>query len=260
MTAARGVSPRPFPLRNAIPELLPDVLCKAAEASRSALMLHALVRPSSRHRDIVVQGLEPWVVLVVRGHVGVWRSDSSGKRRMIRIAHRGDLVSLQVLRNTPAAAENLVGLDAGLVALWPGDLVSSLAAIDAGLTMDLLERTLTGTARILERLDRGDFDIVAGRLARILWQEQGLLFDTTRPLLSRRELADLSGGTREMVTRVLRDMEGHAIVARVGRSSLTLLNPGALKAMAQIDGGPDPRDVEPCRRIPPDANAGLPSR
>jgi CRP-like cAMP-binding protein len=260
MTADRHVSPRPFPLRNVIPELLPDVLCKAAEASRSALVLHAQVRPSSRHRDISIQGLQPWVVLVVRGHVGVWRSDSSGKRRMIRIAHRGDLISLQALRNTPAAAENLVGLDAGLVALWPGDLVSSLAAIDAGLAMDLLEHTLAGTARILERLDRGSFDTVAGRLARLLWQEQGLLFDTHRPLLSRQELADLTGATREMVLRVLRDMEAHAIVARVDRSSLTLLNPGALKAMAEIDGEPDPRDLEPCGRLPPDANARPPAR
>jgi CRP-like cAMP-binding protein len=174
---------------------------------------------------------------------------------MIRIAHRGDLISVLALRRRPAAAADLVGLDEGAIALWPGDLVMSLARVDAGLALDLLEHTLSSTARLLERLDRQSFDSVSRRLACVLWEDQALLFDQRRPLLSRPELADLAGATREMIDRVLRDFERRAIVARTGRSGLLLLDREGLRAQGGIDDAADPRDLEPCGREPLDEHA-----
>ncbi len=245
-------------LRDLLPPLLPAVLCRTGDAARESLIREARLKTFSRHEGIASQGFEPLVVLVVRGHVGVSRSDPEGRRRMIRIAHRGDLISSQALRHAPAAAEDLVGLDRGVVALWPGEAVSALAAQDAGLAMDMLEHSLAGAARVAERLDRQSFDTVARRVAAILWQEQGLLFDTTRPLLSRPELADLAGATREMVDRVLRGMEDAGVVRRTGRSGLELRDAEALRQLAAA-GESDPRDMEPCRREPLDEDA-LPRR
>ena len=76
------------------------------------------------------------------------------------------------------------------------------------------------------------FDSVSRRLARILWVQRDLLFDRDRPLLSRPELADLAGATREMTGRVIRDFERRGLVARRGRSGLVLLDPTGLRAEA----------------------------
>lgn len=104
---------------------------------------------------------------------------------------------------TPSVVD-LVGLDEGLVALWPGALVLTLARRDPGLAS-------TSSAFQCD-----------------------LLFDPHRPLLSRPELADLAGATREMTGRVIRDFERRGLVGRTGRGGLVLLDPESLRAEAGI--------------------------
>jgi len=237
-------------LRDALGALLSRVLCQTSEGSRAALVRQARFRAFNRHRQVVGQGLDPSLAFVVAGHLGVWRSDPDGRRQMIRIAHRGDVVSVLALRRYPVAPADLIGLDEGIVALWPGDLVMALARTEAGLAVDLLEHALTSAARLLERLDRVTFDTVSRRPARILWQERALLFDPVRPLLSRPELADLAGATREMTDRVIRALETQGSIRRVGRSGLVLEDVAKLKALAEVDPGVDPGELTVCGREP----------
>jgi CRP-like cAMP-binding protein len=123
------------------------------------------------------------------------------------------------------------------VALWPGDLILGLARKDPGLGIDLLRLALAGADMLLQRIDRITFDSVARRLARILWVQRDLLFGE-RPLLSRPELADLAGATREMTGRVIRDFERRGLVARRGSGGLLLLDAAGLRAEAGIDDDP----------------------
>ncbi len=176
------------------------------------------------------------MTLVVEGHLGAWRSDADDHRQMITIAGPGELVSVLSLRQG-APAVDLVGLNAGTAALWPGDLVMSLAQVDAGLAVGLLDWSLTSAARLLNRLQHMSFDSVSRRLAMILWMRRELLFDDRRPLLSRPQLADLAGSSREMAGRVIRDFEGRGLIARVGGTGLVLLDPIGLRAAAGIDEG-----------------------
>ncbi len=217
--------------------VLARILPESSPESRDALARHAQLRPFTRHEQIASQGFEPLVALCVRGHLGGWRSDPDGKQHMIRIAGPDDLLSLAALRSGPSPID-LVGLDTGLVAVWPGELPLVLARRDAGLGVDLLGHAISGSQRLAQRVDRMTFDSVTRRLARILWMQRDLLFGE-RPLLSRPELADLAGATREMTGRVIRDFERRGILRRVGQTGLELQDPDGLREEAAIEPGED---------------------
>ena len=212
----------------------PTVLPGAAERSRAALGRQALIRPFRRLEHVQSQSQDPLLTLVVEGHLGAVRSDAEGHQHMITIAGPGELMSVLSMRRD-APAVDLVGLGNGLAALWPGDQVLSLARVDAGLAVALLDHALRSAERLLNRLQHVSFDTVSRRLAMILWMRRALLFDARRPLLSRPQLADLAGTSREMAGRVIRDFEERGILARVGGTGLVLLDPIGLRAAAGID-------------------------
>ncbi len=218
----------------ALETALPTVLPEAAEHSLVALVRHAQIRPFRRHEQVLSQSRDPLLTLVVEGHLGAVRSDANGRRQMITIAGPGELVGVISLRRD-APSVDLVGLNRGTAALWPGDVVMALARVDAGLAVGLLDNALRSAVRLLNRLEHVSFDSVSRRLAAILWMRRELLFDARRPLLSRPQLADLAGTSREMAGRVIRDFEQRGLISRVGGTGLVLHDPSGLRAAAGID-------------------------
>ncbi len=216
--------------------LLPKVLPGASALSLVALARAAQPRPFRRHELVLSQSLDPLLTLVVSGHVGAVRFDADGHQQMITILGPGELVGVIALRRD-APSVDLVGLNRGAAAQWPGDLVLALARVDAGLAIELLDNALESATRLLNRLEHVSFDTVARRLAAILWMRRELLFDARRPLLSRPQLADLAGTSREMAGRVIRDFERRGLIERVGGTGLVLLDPSGLRAVAGIEGG-----------------------
>lgn len=224
------------------------MLRESGHATRGTLLRGARFRAFTRRDLVVAQDDATLVILVIAGHLGGWRSDAEGRQHMVRIAGPGTLINVVALHRAPSVVD-LVGLDEGLVALWPGDLVMTLVRRDAGLGIDLLGLVLAGAEGLLQRIDRMTFDSVTRRLARILWVERDLLFDPRRPLLSRPELADLAGATREMTGRVIRDFERRGLVGRTGRSGLVLLDREGLRVEAGIA-------EDESARYPPAPNPG----
>lgn len=231
--ATPAAAPGDHARRASLAPTLARMLREAGRATREALVQGARLRTFARHDLVAAQGDATLVIFVIAGHLGGWRSDAEGQQHMVRIAAPGALINVVALQRTPSVVD-LVGLDDGLVALWPGDLVMTLARRDPGLGIDLLGLALAGAEGLLQRIDGMTFDSVTRRLARILWVERDLLFDPRRPLLSRPELADLAGATREMTGRVIRDFERRGLVGRIGRSGLVLLDSEGLRAEAGI--------------------------
>ena len=205
----------------------------AGERGLEELAGRARIVTFRRHDVLVRAGDEPRLALVLDGYMASRRMDSKGTTRLIALNGPGELAGLTSL--ALAEASELVPLTAGSAALWRRDDVLSLTFRDAGLATDLLELTLHASARLVTRLDHVSFDSVTQRLARLLWQRQGLLFDADRPLLSRPELADLVGATREMTDRAIRSLENAGIVRRAGPTGLVLVDPERLRALADVD-------------------------
>lgn len=235
MTASPGPPHASHRQRDAPAELVPVIgrlLRDSSATTRHALVDRARLRAFARHDVVAAQGDDSLVILVVAGHLGGWRSDPDGQRHMVRITGPDALVNVVAMDGVPSVVD-LVGLDDGVVALWPGELILRLARADAGFGLDLLRLALAGADILLQRIDRMTFDSVARRLARILWTERELLFGP-RPLLSRPELADLAGATREMTGRVIRDFERRGLLARRGSGGLVLVDAAALRAEAGL--------------------------
>jgi CRP-like cAMP-binding protein len=115
------------------------------------------------------------------------------------------------------------------VAAWPGAAVRELAAADADLALDVIDRLASLLTVITERLDGFLHQDARRRVLRVLARYRDLFF-ADPPILTRAQLPALVGTSREMTSRVLRALEREGTIARVGRTRLMLLDPRALDA------------------------------
>lgn len=227
MTTSTGEPTAPTAL---LRTLLPD----AGERSLAGLVASARTADFVRRDRILAVDDAPRLVLVLAGHLGTWRSDAEGRSQLVALNGPEEFAALSAL-STRAESIDLVALDAGTAATWDPADVRAVARADAGLATDLLDLALRAADRLATRLEHVTFDSVSRRLARLLWQRRELLFDPRRPLLSRPQLAELAGATREMTDRVIRDLETREIVERTGTTGLVLRDPHGLHLLAGDD-------------------------
>jgi CRP-like cAMP-binding protein len=218
-------------LAHALEHLFPS----AAQGSRRALAEQGRTRVFARRDRLLREDAQPAILLLHDGFAGTWRSDAEGHAQLVSLSGPGDVAGLLSLGPHRVAAE-VDALTPGLGTSWPASTMLALAMGDAGLGADLLQESLRAAERLMTRLEHVGFDPVGRRLARLLWQRREVLFDARRPLLTRPQLADLVGATREMTDRALRDLEREGIVRRVNRTGLVLLDGPALQRRADVDG------------------------
>ena len=220
-----------------LPQRIADAFPRSHSATRRALDSTALLRSFAPGQTILRQGQESALALVVDGHVALQRTTVDGRQVMIRVVSAGSLAPVLPLGPRPAGADT-IALTEGLAALWNAGEIRSLAAVDAGLALDVLDQTLSTFEETVEAIDGLLHQDSQRRVARALRRHSDLFFGG-QPILSRVYLANLVGTSREMTRRVLRALEARQVVARVGRDRLRLLDPDALAAIA--DGTHSPR-------------------
>jgi CRP-like cAMP-binding protein len=212
---------------------LSDVIDRAFHRSqprtRDRLRSHAEFRTHRAGETVVAQGEEARTVLVLDGHVAFRRTAADGRELIPRVVSSGELASLMPLTGRPAVVE-AVALAPSVVALWPGHDLATLAAEDAGFAVDLLEHVLLTFEAVIERLDGFLYQNAMRRVARVLHMHADVLFG--EGVLARRFLPALVGTSHEMTRRVLRSLESHGVVARVGPDRLELLDPHQLARTA----------------------------
>jgi CRP-like cAMP-binding protein len=220
--------------------VLPDVIGEAfphsREEVRRALAAAATVRVFRPGRAIVQQGDETSLALILNGHVALRRTTVDGRQLIMRIAGRGEIVSILPLAARPASADALA-LTASPAAVWRGNDVRSLARADPGFAVDILDQVIATFEEVVGRLDGLLYQNALRRVARVLLHHSDLFF-AERPVLTRAHLPVLVGTSREMTGRVLRVLEARGLVARVGRSRLRLLDRAGLVAIAAGDEAP----------------------
>jgi CRP-like cAMP-binding protein len=193
----------------------------------ASLARTALLQQFERHTLLVPSSL---VTLVLRGHVAVFQPHADGRRQLLTLVPPGEFLgALSVARGSIQV--DLVGLEEGLASRWRPEAFRAAAERDPALAMWLLDRARVGTTRLYERVERDATKDVLARLAEVLWRYRGVLFGRPRPLLSRDELAELVGATREMTMRAMRELERSGIVQRVAPSRIELLDVARLRAV-----------------------------
>ena len=233
---ARAAPPRHLPRHTVetardLDDLLRPLMPTAQPSSLMALVAAGSPIEFQPRDPILREDTKPATALLQIGYAGTWRSDSEGRSQLVALNGAGELVGLLSL-GPHRRALAVTGLTAGRATIWRADVVLALASRDAGFASDLLQHSLQAAERLLTRLEHVGFDPVSRRLARLLWQRREVLFDARRPLLTRPQLADLAGATREMTDRVIRELEGDRIVRRIPPAGLVLVDAEALRRRA----------------------------
>ena len=182
------------------------------------------------------QGSRTPVLVVLDGWTAFQRTSPDGRVVIPRLAGPGQVAGLLGVSDLSTPVD-LLAITGVRTAGWSATTIRSAAAADSGLALDTVDQMAVAMDLLSERLDSLPSQDSRRRVARMLWSYRELFFGE-EPVLTRGHLAGLVGTSAEMTRRVLRRLEEMGVVARVGRSSLQLLDEEQLAGLADLPGSP----------------------
>lgn len=194
-------------------DISPEVLIRLAEK--------AAQRTYPKHAVILNEGDEAGPLFVIlSGKVRVFLSDAAGKEVTLSVQEKGSYFGeLSLLDDEPRSASvmTLEKTVCGLVAKtefrkWLAEHPDVSGSLIKGLTRRI--RILTESVRGLALCD------VYGRLSRLLYDlaDAGTELPTILDRPSHQELANRIGSSREMVSKIMKDLVNGGYVSHEGRS------------------------------------------
>ena len=178
------------------------------------LLTQVLVRkPYPRNSTVVAAG-DPAdaLYIVISGRLKVMMSDKEGKEVILAILNQGDFFGEMGLIDQAPRSATVVAIDScELLTMTRADFTKCLQK-----NFDLTMNVILGLVKRLREADRkiGSLALmdVCGRVARLL-MEMAETVDGQKVVtkLPKQQIAKMVGATREMVTRVMKEMEtgGH---------------------------------------------------
>jgi CRP-like cAMP-binding protein len=203
-----------------------DSLPGIQPTSVRALAAAGRMRSARPGETIFRQGEEIPLVLLTRGHAVFRRTTVDGQQLMVGVAYPGGTFGITSVSATISSVD-LVALTGVDVMMWRGDTIRRLVASDPELALVVIDQLSAFLNILTEKVDGFLHQDARRRVIRILARHRDLFFSDP-PILTRTHLPGLVGTSREMTGRVLRELEGEGVVARVGRTGLKLLDPGPL--------------------------------
>lgn len=172
-----------------------------------------------RNEEIVVQGkMTDSLFIILTGRARVIKVDKRGKEVIIATLHPGDYIGeMSLIDNEPHSATVAAEVQTDVLVLGRGEFARCLPennSMSYAIMRGLVQR-LRSADRKIESLALLD---VYGRVARVLMdaakrdtphgQEQLAI----RNKISRQDLAKMVGASREMVSRVMKELEDQAYI------------------------------------------------
>ena len=218
-------------------------LLPGADAGTLSQLEGAAQRRAYRTRDrLHATGLKVLPFVVLDGHVIVRRVAETGQVYAALIAGPGYLGGLLSISDPASdAVYEMVALTDGTWATWDPRFVRGLALNDAGLAVDLLDRSADFTKVLSMRLDERSFESARQRMAAILNRYGKVIFDTPHPVARRADLAAMIGTSRVMMYRALRELEAEGFVKRQRGGGINILDGDGLARLVVVappDGAP----------------------
>jgi CRP-like cAMP-binding protein len=203
-----------------------DALPRARSETRLRLEHTARIRTLAPGEVAFRQGDPIPLTLMLDGHAALRRTTADGRELVLGIAARGWLFGFSSIAGSPAGVD-LMAVTPAELAVWPGGEVRPLVLDDPGLALDVIDGMAKYLVHLSDRMERFIHQEARGRVLRVLVEHEDLFFGD-KQVLSRGQLAGLVGTSREMTRRVVRELEGEGVIARVGRHGLRLVSPARL--------------------------------
>src|SRR5881396_482539 len=216
----------------ASPLLLRNVpLFSLLPGAQLVLLTSVLLRKAYPKNSAVVVAGDPAdaLYIVISGRLKVMMSDKEGKEVILAILNQGDFFGEMGLIDQAPRSASVVAIDScELLTMTRADFTKCLQK-----SFDLTMNVIRGLVKRLREADQkiGSLALmdVCGRVARLL-MEMAETVDGQKVVtkkLPKKQIAKMIGATREMVTRVMKEMEtsGHIEVRAHGillRDSLAL--------------------------------------
>lgn len=201
-----------------------DLFASATPDERAQIESYTSRRRYPRGTVIVAEGdSNQSLYVIVSGKVKVYLTDADGREIILRFQGPGEYFGeLALLDDAPRSA-TVIGVEPTELLVLPKAgferclIEHPTTAISTIRALTKRVRTLTEEVRALALLD------VYGRLSRVLTQlaedQDGTLVVTQR--LTHQEIANMVGSSREMVTRILKELTMGGYVT-VGNGSMTI--------------------------------------
>lgn len=201
-----------------------DLFASATPDERAQIESYTSRRRYPRGTVIVAEGdSNQSLYVIVSGKVKVYLTDADGREIILRFQGPGEYFGeLALLDDAPRSA-TVIGVEPTELLVLPKAgferclIEHPTTAISTIRALTRRVRTLTEEVRALALLD------VYGRLSRVLTQlaedQDGTLVVTQR--LTHQEIASMDGASREMVTRILKELTVGGYVT-VGNGSMTI--------------------------------------
>jgi len=214
-----------------ITRLLPD-----AGASTVRRMEQAARQQIFGRRDVLhARGMQLPPFVVLDGHVMYRRVVETGQVRAALIAGPGYFGGIRSISDPDAdALYELVALTDGTWATWDPRFVRELALQDGGLAVGFLGLASEFAVVLNVRLDERSFASARQRMAAILLRYGRAIFDTSRPVAQRADLAAMIGTSRVMMYRTLAGLEADGLVERERRGGIRILDEVGLARLVEV--------------------------
>lgn len=214
-----------------VARLLPD-----ADARSLLRMEQAARQQTFGRRDLLhARGMQLPPFVMLDGHVMTRRVAETGQVRAALIAGPGYFGGIRSITDPDAdALYELVALTDGTWATWDPRFLRELALQDAGLAVGLLDHSADFSVVLTMRLDERSFETARQRLAAILTRYGTVIFDTSRPVAQRADLAAMIGTSRVMMYRALRELEAEGLVKREKSGGIKILDEKRLAELVTV--------------------------
>ena len=214
-----------------IARLLPD-----ADARTIRRLEETARQQMFKRRDVLyARGMHLPPFIVLDGHVMYRRVVETGQVRAALIAGPGFLGGIRSISEPDAdALYELVGLTDGTWATWDPRSVRELALQDGGFAVGLLGLASEFAVVLNVRLDERSFASARQRMAAILLRYGRAIFDTSRPVAQRADLAAMIGTSRVMMYRTLAGLEADGFVQRESRGGIRILDEEGLARLVEV--------------------------
>jgi len=185
------------------------------EASLRGLAPHSVARSFPRHAVVVNEGDETdSLYVLLTGRVKVYITGEDGREAVVNTVEAGDYFGELVLDGGPRSA-SVMTLEPCRLLLIPHGDVERLLAANPLFARDLIEKLIGKVRSLTERVRDLALKDVYGRFVRFV-EENAVERDGERVVperLTQHDIAARIGGSREMVSRIVRDLTAGGYVS-----------------------------------------------
>ena len=211
--------------------LLPD-----ADSSTLRNLEQAAKQQAFGRRDLLhARGMQLPPFVLLDGHVMTRRVAETGQVRAALSAGPGYFGGIRSISDPDAEAlYELIALTDGIWATWDPRFLRELALEDGGLAVGLLDHSADFAVVLTMRLDERSFENARQRLAVILMRYGRAIFDTSRPVAQRADLAAMIGTSRVMMYRALLELEADGLIKRESSGGIKVLDEERLAELVTV--------------------------